>query len=132
MEVLLVLVILVMLAGFAVTALTGTRDRAERQAAQTQVGLLERAAKQFEFDMRRWPGSFEELIQAPSDQTSNKWAGPYLELKAIPLDPWDNQYQIASPGQRNPSGIDIWSMGPDRTSGSEDDIGNWTTNIVQQ
>jgi general secretion pathway protein G len=129
MEVLLVLVILVMLAGFAVTALTGTRDKAERQAAQTQVGLLEKAAEQFEFDMRRYPGSFEELMQVPSDQTSNRWAGPYLKEPTVPLDPWDNPYQIASPGQRNPNGVDIWSMGPDRASGSEDDIGNWTTNV---
>src|SRR5688572_20554137 len=123
MEVLLVLVILVMLGSLAVSAFTGTRDRANRDTAKSQVDLLDRVGKKFEFDMMRFPASFDELMQAPSDTKADRWAGPYLD-KQVPLDPWDNPYQIASPGQHNTTGFDVWSMGPDQTSGSEDDIGN--------
>lgn len=130
MEVLLVLVILVMLGSLAVSTFIGTRDQADKDTAKSQVGLLDRVAKNFQFNMRRYPNNFDELMQAPTDAKPGRWAGPYLD-KPVPLDPWDNPYQIVNPGTHNPDSIDIWSMGPDQTSGSEDDIGNWTTNVQQ-
>jgi general secretion pathway protein G len=130
MEVLLVLVILVMLGSLAVSAFTGTRDRADRDTAKSQVELIDRVAKKFQFDMRRYPASFDELMQTPSDAKPGRWAGPYLD-RQVPLDPWDNPYQIVSPGQYNLDSVDVWSMGPDGASGSEDDIGNWEMNVQQ-
>ncbi|HSY53814.1 MAG TPA: type II secretion system protein GspG [Opitutaceae bacterium] len=43
----------------------------------------------------------------------------------MPLDPWGEPYQYAYPGVHNKSSYDIWSKGPDKQSGTADDIGNW-------
>jgi len=127
MEVLLVLVILVVLGSFAVTQFTGIQDLTNRQTAETQVNLIDDAATKFKFSMNKFPTSVEELMVAPSDAKPGRWAGPYLDKKPG-LDPWDNPYQYAYPGKHNSDKPDIWSNGPDGTSGSEDDIGNWETN----
>lgn len=42
-----------------------------------------------------------------------------------PLDPWANPYRYLCPGTQNKNGFDLWSMGPDGRSGTEDDIVNW-------
>ena len=125
MEVLLVLIILVILAGLAVPIFMGTRDRANRNAARSQVGLVEEVVDRFQFDMSRYPANLEELRQAPSDdQTNSKWAGPYLK-KDLNADPWGNPYRYSQPGEHNPESFDFSSDGSDKTQGTEDDIGNW-------
>jgi general secretion pathway protein G len=124
MEVLLVLIILVMLGSLAVSAFTGTREQADINTAKTQVEVIEKAAQRYELTMRKYPTGIQDLMQAPSDAKAGRWAGPYLD-GAVPLDPWDNEYQYASPGTHNTTGVDIWSMGPNGASGDEDDIGNW-------
>jgi general secretion pathway protein G len=43
----------------------------------------------------------------------------------IPLDPWDSEYKFASPGKHNSESFDVWSVGPDKQDGTDDDIGNW-------
>lgn len=81
----------------------------------------------YQLNMSDYPTSeegLEALRQAPSGSGSSKWDGPYLEGR-IPVDPWDNPYQYQSPGKNNPHSYDIWSFGPDRSDGTDDDIGNW-------
>ena len=125
MEVLLVLVILVVLGSFAVTIFSGTRDKANIDAARTQVSLVESAAQFYQLHMNQYPQSMDDLVRVPSNaQNPSKWAGPYLE-KQVPLDPWDNPYRYVSPGKHKRDKFDVWSMGPDRVDGTEDDIGNW-------
>lgn len=63
------------------------------------------------------------LINPPAGK-ENRWKGPYLDGK-IPFDPWKNAYQYKSPGTHNPRSYDAWSIGPDQTDGTADDIGNW-------
>jgi general secretion pathway protein G len=124
MEVLLVLVILVVLASMAVNVFWGAREKADRQAAATQVGLYAKAADMYRLDMKRYPSNLQDLVNKPSDAAAaNKWSGPYMDK--IAKDPWDNEYHYASPGKHNPSSCDIWSSGPDGQDGTPDDIGNW-------
>jgi hypothetical protein len=40
-------------------------------------------------------------------------------------DGWGSKYVYKSPGERNPQSYDLYSPGPDRVEGNEDDIGNW-------
>jgi general secretion pathway protein G len=61
------------------------------------------------------------LVTAPSGLQS--WRGPYLQ-RGVPKDPWGNPYEYRQPGQHNPSGFDLFSLGPDGREGN-DDIGNW-------
>jgi general secretion pathway protein G len=44
----------------------------------------------------------------------------------LPEDPWGNPYQLLSPGELGT--LDIFSNGPDREPGTDDDIGNWNLN----
>ena len=55
---------------------------------------------------------------------ASTWKGHYLEQ--LPLDPWGNEYQYRYPGIHNQKGYDLWSMGQDGVT-SSDDIGNWET-----
>ncbi len=124
LEVLLVLVILVVLASFAVNIFWGTQDKADRNAAATQVGFYKTAIDRFRLDTRQFPGSLDELRKKPSDATlANRWGGPYLDK--IAKDPWDREYRFVAPGKHNPESFDVWSVGPDGQDGSADDIGNW-------
>jgi general secretion pathway protein G len=124
MEVLLVLVILVILGGMATLAFQNVRAGALKRSAASQIGLFESAISAYELDMNAYPPNLEALRAAPPEDTGS-WSGPYLN-KEIPLDPWGNPYQYASPGTRNADTYDAWSMGPDKQDGSADDIGNWT------
>ena len=124
-EVLLVLVILVILASFAVVQFTGVRRAANVQAARTQVGLIETAVQTYESSVNSYPPNLQALLTQPQDiPDPSKWAGPYL-YHAIPPDPWGNSYQYAVPGSHNPNSFDVWSFGPDGANGTSDDIGNW-------
>jgi general secretion pathway protein G len=39
----------------------------------------------------------------------------------VPKDPWQNEYIYRNPGQKNPSGYDLYSAGPDRKADTADD-----------
>jgi general secretion pathway protein G len=58
-------------------------------------------------------------------QRADSWHGPYGEGSKPPVDPWGEPYQYAYPGTHNKGSYDLWSKGPDHTSGTDDDIGNW-------
>jgi general secretion pathway protein G len=126
MEVMLVLVILVILASMAVNTFWGAQERADHNAAATQVGFYARALDRYRLDMKKYPGSLQELLTKPNDAaTANRWGGPYMDK--IAQDPWYKDYHYVSPGKHNPDSFDVWSSGPDGQDGTADDIGNWTS-----
>jgi len=125
-EVLLVLVILVILASFAVMQFTGVRKAANIDAAKAQVGLIKEAVNIYVATVNSYPTKLQDLRTPPQDLPDpSKWAGPYLDID-VGKDPWNNYYQYACPGQHNPDSFDVWSFGPDGINGTPDDIGNWT------
>lgn len=127
-ELLLVLMILVALGAVAVQFFGGTRDKALVDTARTQVYELKGAIDRYEFDIRKYPTKLEDLIEKPSDSAAaGRWPGKYMQIQAMPVDPWDNPYKYAAPGKKNADSFDVWSVGPDGQDGTEDDIGNWTT-----
>ncbi len=128
-EVLLVLVILVLLASMSVPLYQSYQRQANFKAAKSQIGLFETAIEGFQLNIGSYPTTEQGLngLLAPPADLPNpaKWEGPYLKGNEIPLDPWGTPYQYRFPGDRNPNGYDLWSIGPDRTDGTEDDVGNW-------
>ncbi|QDT68713.1 Type II secretion system protein G precursor [Planctomycetes bacterium MalM25] len=118
LEVLLVLVILVVLGSMATVAITGQRDNADRKAARSQVQIISQAIKYYQFDMKKYPQSLEDLREKPSDsKMAERWGGPYLDKK-LPLDPWDEDYRYES----KDNSYRVWSVGPDGSDGTDDDI----------
>ena len=119
LEVLLVLVILVVLGSMATLAITGQQDKADRNSAKAQVQLLSRTIEQYRFDMKKMPESLKDLVEKPSDsKMADRWAGPYLNKKSVPLDPWDNEYRY----EAKDNTAKVWSVGPDGSDGTDDDV----------
>ena len=127
-ELLLVMVILAILAAVVVPKFTARSKDAKIAAAKTSVSAFNTAIATFEVDMGRYPTASEGLavLRTPPADASD-WKGPYLE-KDIGNDPWGNPYIYRCPGQHNPNGFDLFSMGPDGKEGGGDDIDNWSSN----
>ncbi len=125
MEVLLVLVILVILGSMAVGMFTGVQEQAEIDAARSQVSVLKKQIQIYRQQLSQYPTSLQDLIVQPTGLTKPERWSKLLDTTEVPLDPWGNQYQYKQPGSHNVDSFDVWSMGPDQTDGSEDDIGNW-------
>ncbi|QDU55447.1 type II secretion system major pseudopilin GspG [Aeoliella mucimassa] len=123
-ELLLVLAILVVLGAMATAIFGGTREKALVDAAKGEIGILKGAVDRYEWHMKEYPSSLEDLINQPSGDNASDWGGPYLDGQEINKDPWNNDYRLAAPGKHNEK-YDLWSLGPDRQDGTDDDIGNW-------
>lgn len=129
MEILVVLAILGLLAGLAISNIGGIFGGAQGTAAQLFVRESMKAPLfTYRMHMGDYPSTGEglqALITRPGSGKASQWHGPYITESKIPLDPWNEPYQYAYPGTRNKANYDLWSKGPDKQSGTEDDIGNW-------
>ncbi len=126
MEMLIVLAIIGLLMGILAMGFGGSVENAQIQTAEMFVQASVKAPlQQYRMHMGSYPSTEEglnALLDAPGGDKARHWKGPYIDT--LPEDPWKNRYQYRFPGQHNPRGYDIWSMGPDGRP-SDDDIGNW-------
>jgi general secretion pathway protein G len=126
-EVLLVMVILVVLASFALVATGPMMRKYKINQAKAQIGMFKTPLDSYQLDTGSYPSSaqgLQALLSPPPDlMNATKWQGPYLDAESVPADPWNNYYQYASPGSHHPDSYDVWTISPD---GQE--IGNWASN----
>lgn len=131
LEVLLVLVIIGLLAGIVAPQFFGIQKQQEINTAKAQIELLEDALNYYRLNAGTYPTTeqgLQALLTPPTTEPVPKnWAGPYLETNKALVDPWGTPYFYQYPGQHNTDKPDIWSAGPDRQPGTEDDITNWST-----
>eukprot|EP01041_Mallomonas_annulata_P035996 gene35996-59025_t len=93
LELLVVIVIIGLLAGYVGPKFFGQIGKSEVKAARAQIDALQKALDQYRLDVGRYPGTEQGLavlVSKPADEA--KWAGPYL-AKALPKDPWGHDYQ---------------------------------------
>lgn len=125
LELLVVLVIIGLLAGYVAPRYFAQVGKAEVKTAQAQVDALEKSLDQYRLDTGRYPTTEQglaALYTRPADEP--KWQGPYLK-KAPPPDPWGRPYQYRQPGERGE--YDLYSYGKDGQaggSGEDADIGS--------
>ena len=121
-EIMVVVVIISLVAGFVGVEVFGRLKEAEIRSAGVQIKTLGDALDQYRLDHRKYPSTGEGLqaIVAPKGGRE-----PYM--KEIPSDPWGQDYVYISPGTHNSGTYDLMSYGPDREQGGGDDIGNWKT-----
>jgi general secretion pathway protein G len=123
MEILLVLAILVVLGSMVTVGYVQIQKDANIKAAKSQVTLLEDAVNMYTLNVGTPPTTqqgLDALLAAPADlPVPEKWTGPYLSKKELPLDPWNQPYQYE---QIDASTFRIWSNGPNGVSGDDDDI----------
>ncbi|OAT31931.1 general secretion pathway protein G [Buttiauxella brennerae ATCC 51605] len=129
LEIMVVIVILGILASIVVPNLMGNKKQADRQKAVTDIVALENALDMYTLDNGRYPTTeqgLDALLTKPeaAPQPKNYKQDGYI--KRLPEDPWQNAYQLTSPGEHG--AIDVFSAGPDGEAGNDDDVGNWDLN----
>ena len=129
LEIMIALAILGLLVGLSISNFTGIFDDSQIKTAHLFVNeSIKLPLTSYRIAMGDYPSTSEglqALITAPSAH-SEQWHGPYLTDSKVPLDPWKQPYVYRYPGTKNKTGYDIFSKGPDKTEGTQDDIGNWT------
>lgn len=126
LELLVVVAIIGLLAGYVGPKYFGQIGKAEVKAARAQIDGLEKALDAYRLDVGRYPTTeqgLNALVVQPGGVA--KWQGPYLK-KALPPDPWGKPYVYKSPGAHGE--FDLSSYGRDGApggSGEDADITNW-------
>jgi general secretion pathway protein G len=124
LELLVVIVIIGLLAGYVAPKYFAQVGKSEVQVARAQIDSLEKAIDQYRLDNRHYPSTeqgLEALMTRPANETG--WNGPYLR-KAVPSDPWGRPYVYRSPGQK--AEYEVVSYGRDGKpggTGEDADIG---------
>ena len=126
-ELLVVMVILVLLAGVVGPRVVGYLGTSKTKIARLQIEGFASTLELFRVDVGRYPTSAEglkALIEKPT--AASVWNGPYLKKSEVPVDPWGKPYIYLSPGQHGP--FDLSSLGADGALGGEGenaDIRSW-------
>ncbi len=129
-EVLLVIGILVVLGTVSVVVYSRVREGANKDMAKIMVDDTAQAVEMFYTQMNRYPGEdgLKELMEKPDDEKEAKrW---HLLLEQIPVDPWGEELKYekieVTDDQPTAKPYHIWSTGPDKEDGTDDDIKSWT------
>jgi general secretion pathway protein G len=126
LELLVVMVIIGLLAGYVGPRFFGQIGKSEIKAAKAQITSFENALDLYRLDVGRYPSTeqgLQALTAAPAGEA--KWQGPYLK-KGLPDDPWGKPYQYRYPGEH--AELDVYSFGRDGQPGGEGenaDVTNW-------
>ncbi len=124
LEVLVVMVIIGLLAGYVAPRYFGQLGKSEVKVAQAQISAFEKALDTYRLEIGHYPTT-EQGLAALVARPENvpKWGGPYLQ-KDVPLDPWGKPYQYKAPGERRE--YDILSFGKDGQPGGTGDAADIT------
>jgi general secretion pathway protein G len=125
-EVMVVLVIIGMILSIVAPNIMGQREEAALDKANLDIQQLEDAMNMYKLKNKKYPTTEQGLEALVTKTTIDPVPRRFPEggfISKLPLDPWDNPYQMVSPGEMGK--IDIFSMGPDGEVGTDDDIGNW-------
>lgn len=126
LELLVVVAIIGLLAGYVGPRFFGQMGKAEVKTARAQIVALEKALDHYRLDVGRYPSTEQglaALVKKPAGEA--KWAGPYLQ-KDVPPDPWGKAFIYKAPGEHGD--VDLSSHGRDGRpggSGEDADITNW-------
>jgi general secretion pathway protein G len=118
-EVLLVLAILVVLGSLVTVSVVQVQKSSNMKAAKSQINMLDTAVNTYRINVGSWPETLNDLREQPANiKNPEKWSA--VLDKALPQDPWGNDYQYRVEGDK----FIISSWGPDRSEGGNDDISN--------
>ena len=120
-EMVLVLAIVALLVGAGIVHLTGVLGSGKEKRVMMDIQTLTSALRAYEMDNLVPPNQLQDLVTRPSGDVK-RWR---QFMRKLPKDPWGNDYEYRNPGQHNTDSFDIYSAGPNRVPGDEDDIGNW-------
>jgi general secretion pathway protein G len=117
-ELLVVLLILALIAAFAVPRVMKYLGGARSNAAAIQIERLGGILDLYRLDVGRYPRTDEglqALFEAPAD--AERWNGPYVKKANSLIDPWGKPYEYVSPGDHGE--YDLFTLGADGLSGGD-------------
>ena len=121
LEMLVVMVIIGLLAGLVGPRIFGKVDTSNVQTAPVQIKMIESALMIMRLDVGSPPtaeAALSWLSKKPDDTNiGGLWKGPYMD-GAVPVDPWNNPYQIVMPGV-NGKPFTVSSYGADGKPGGD-------------
>lgn len=125
LELLVVMVIIGLLAGYVAPKYFSQIGKSETKTAMAQIDALGKALDQYRLDTGHYP-STEQSLAALFTRPANdpKWDGPYLK-KAVPPDPWGRAYVYRQPGEHGE--YDLFSYGKDGEPGGTGDAADVTS-----
>ena len=122
LEIMLVVSIIVIILGVAISKLGNTTAIAKTMRVQADVQAIKTQLQLYESMNGFMPTTDQGLqalvIQPDTDPRPTRW---YQLYKEVPKDPWQNNYIYICPGIKNPNGYDLYSAGPDRRPDTPDD-----------
>jgi general secretion pathway protein G len=123
MEVLVVVMILVILAGTGGVIYFNYLQGAKRDRARIDLASLTEQVEIYRMKYGSYPASLAALTQPMPDNTP-----AILEPSAL-LDPWQHEYQYSVQGSHRPGKPDIWTQGDPSDPSSI--VGNWSSSPGQ-
>src|SRR5438105_15902897 len=121
LEIMLVVSIIVIILGVAISKLGNTTAIAKSMRVQADIQAIKTQLKLYESMNGFYPTTdqgLQALVSQPdSDPRPTRW---YQLYKDVPKDPWQNEYIYSNHGQKNPSGYDLYSAWPDRKADTAD------------
>jgi general secretion pathway protein G len=119
LELLVVMVIIGLLAGYVGPKLFAQIGKSETKVARAQIDGFQKALDQYRIDVGRYPDTQQGLAALNKRPAgAPHWQGPYL-AKDVPNDPWGRPYLYRSPGEHGE--YDLYSDGRDGAPGGDGD-----------
>jgi general secretion pathway protein G len=130
LEILAVMTILGIIMAAVVPQVMKQLENGKKKTAKVLMNGIQQSLNSFQLDCGTYPTTeqgLEALITAPTIGTpcKNYDKDGYFPKKTIPNDPWNKPFVYISPGKVNPGNYDLYSTGPDRQDGTDDDIKAW-------
>lgn len=130
-EVMIVIAIVLALTGLIGVAVFSRRDEAKKDTAKIELNNIKSAMMLFRNDFDRWPTDQEgvkvlwDKTVLDSEAETTKWK-EYLN-EPMPKDRWGNEWGYRQKSEHgDESKYDLWSFGPDKQEGTDDDINSWS------
>ena len=127
LEVLLVLAILIAIAAMVVPNIVGAADEANKDTTRLNIKAFEQAAQMYKIKNKYWPeGGTEDVVMLLMMTEDDRGQQQAAFLEKIPVDAWGEplQYQYPADNTGNTGKPLIYSFGPDRDEGGNDNISN--------
>ncbi len=127
LELMVVLIILAIVATFAVPQVMKYLGSAKSKAAVIQISNLATVLDLYQLETGRLPTTSEglgALVDKPP--SAEIWNGPYVKKQESLIDPWGREYEYRAPGEHG--AYDLFTLGADAAVGGEgedDDVSNW-------
>lgn len=113
LEIMIVLAIIAAIATGVGVAVFNQFKKAQVKIAKQRVKDIMQGVTTYMIDNNNCPKGLDDLV-------TNK----YVEKGSV-KDPWGKDYILRCPGTQETDGADVYSTGPDKQDGTDDDVQSW-------